>query len=68
MGRPSLGPRAEIKVRLPYEVREALRHCAAQIGVSENEIMSTLIASYTGLGHLTPRIPNQLELPLPKSA
>jgi len=43
-GRPFAPPRAEIKVRMPPPLREALRKAARAEGVSENEWVMRLMA------------------------
>lgn len=67
-GRPNLGQRVEMTVRVPPELRDAVREAARGSGVSENQLLQSLIAGYFGMHHLTPRLPRPEELPLQRSA
>jgi hypothetical protein len=63
MGRPSKGMRAEVKLRLPLELKAAGQAAAKAHGMTENDFYAALVAAATDLDHLVPPI-QQEALPI----
>ncbi|UNN05256.1 hypothetical protein [Rhodococcus opacus] len=61
-GRPSLGERKQLKVRVIPEIKDAAKRAAHSHGMTETQYITALIAADTGLTNLVTPI-QQEELP-----
>ena len=51
LGRPSTGPRVQIKGRVPEELRAAALRRAGQLGMTLNDYLGELLAEDTGVAY-----------------
>jgi predicted HicB family RNase H-like nuclease len=63
LGRPSLGERMRVPVRMPPEVYEALRVEAKSRGISMSQYMADLAAIHLGLPQAALKLDQQEEIP-----
>lgn len=62
-GRPSLGERTRVPVRMPSDVYEALRIEAKSRGISMSQYMADLAAMHLGLPEAVMKLDDQEAIP-----
>jgi hypothetical protein len=53
IGRPSKGPRNEVRAKLPVRLAEALQAEAARLGITVTDLIGEMAAERTGVPYVT---------------
>jgi hypothetical protein len=53
VGRPSKGPRNEVRAKLPVQLAEALQAEAARLGITVTDLIGHMAAERTGVPYAT---------------